>query len=143
MLSQEELKPYARLYDDIMSGAVDADNHRHDLGSHVAKDGERRENICQVMWPSLYLPLSLAESVLHRRVIQLAKELLGTVLEIKKKHFSFLVVGPDMEFDFDMLISKEAGSEVETPWHQDESYWLDLPDKVSSSSSEFYFLNFL
>ena len=38
--------------------------------------------------------------------------------------------GPDMEFDFDMLISKEAGSEVETPWHQDESYWLDLPDKV-------------
>ena len=35
-----------------------------------------------------------------------------------------------MEFDFDMLISKEAGSEVETPWHQDESYWLDLPDKV-------------
>ena len=34
-----------------------------------------------------------------------------------------------MEFDFDMLISKEAGSEVETPWHQDESYWLDLPDK--------------
>lgn len=41
-----------------------------------------------------------------------------------------LYVGPDMEFDFDMLISKEAGSEVETPWHQDESYWLDLPDKV-------------
>ena len=35
-----------------------------------------------------------------------------------------------MEFDFDMLISKEAGSEAETPWHQDESYWLDLPDKV-------------
>ena len=35
-----------------------------------------------------------------------------------------------MEFDFDMLISKEAGSEVETPWHQDESYWLDLPGKV-------------
>ena len=35
-----------------------------------------------------------------------------------------------MEFDFDMLISKEAGSEAKTPWHQDESYWLDLPDKV-------------
>ena len=77
-VSEEELKPYAQLYDDIMSGAVDADNHRHDLGSHVEKEeGERRENICQVMWPSLYLSVSLAESVLHTRVIQLARELLG------------------------------------------------------------------
>ena len=51
-----------------------------------------------------------------------------------------IVVGPDMEFDFDMLISKEAGSEVETPWHQDESYWLDLPDKVRREiSTELYF----
>ena len=40
--------PYARLYDDIMSGAVDASNHRHDLGSHLERSGGRRENICQV-----------------------------------------------------------------------------------------------
>ena len=53
-------------------------------------------------------------SVLHRAVVSLARSLLG----------------PDMDFDFDMLISKEGGSTVETPWHQDESYWLDLPDKV-------------
>ena len=66
------------------------------------------------MWPSLYLGTPLESSVLHSRVISLAKQLLGE----------------DMEFDFDMLISKEGGSLVETPWHQDESYWLDLPDKV-------------
>ena len=83
LVSEEELKPYARLYDDIMSGKVDADNHRHDLGSHVEKGGGRRENICQVMWPSLYLSVSLAESVLHTRVIQLARQLLG-ILEIRK-----------------------------------------------------------
>ena len=77
LVSEEELKPYARLYDDIMSGAVDADNHRHDLGSHVEKGGGRRENICQVMWPSLYLSVSLAESLLHSRVISLARQLLG------------------------------------------------------------------
>ena len=48
-----------------------------------------------------------------------------------------------MEFDFDMLISKEAGSEAETPWHQDESYWLDLPDKVGGCEVNFYiFKNF-
>ena len=42
-----------------------------------------------------------------------------------------LDIGTNMDFDFDMLISKEGGSTVETPWHQDESYWLDLPDKVN------------
>ena len=52
--------------------------------------------------------------MLHGKVVKLARQLLGD----------------DMEFDFDMLISKDGGSMVETPWHQDESYWLDLPDKV-------------
>ena len=69
------------------------------------------------MWPSLYLEVPVSQSVLHTRVLQLARDLLG----------------PDMEFDFDMLISKEGGSLVETPWHQDESYWLDLPDKRALS----------
>ena len=27
-----------------------------------------------------------------------------------------------MDFDFDMIIAKGAHSDVETPWHQDESY---------------------
>ena len=48
-----------------------------------------------------------------------------------------------MEFDFDMLISKEAGSEAETPWHQDESYWLDLPDKVPGCQLNYNFKTFL
>ena len=48
-----------------------------------------------------------------------------------------------MEFDFDMLISKEAGSEAETPWHQDESYWLDLPDKVCGCQLNYNFKTFL
>ena len=38
-----------------------------------------------------------------------------------------------MDFDFDMIIAKGARSDVETPWHQDESYWLDLPDKRALS----------
>ena len=67
-----------------------------------------------MMWPSLYLDMDTEASPLHRAVVSMARQLLGD----------------DMEFDFDMLISKEAGSQVETPWHQDESYWLDLPDKV-------------
>ena len=42
-------------------------------------------------------------------------------------------MGEDMDFDFDMIIAKGAHSDVETPWHQDESYWLDLPDKRALS----------
>ena len=34
VISIEELKPYAGLYDDVLSGKVDARRHRHDLGSH-------------------------------------------------------------------------------------------------------------
>ena len=42
-------------------------------------------------------------------------------------------MGGDMDFDFDMIIAKGGHSDVETPWHQDESYWLDLPDKRAIS----------
>ena len=113
-MTQEELKPYSSLYDDIVTGRVNADQHRHDLGSHVRRSDQTKENICQIMWPSLYLDMKVEESLLHNRVVAMSRQLLGD----------------DMEFDFDMLISKEGGSLVETPWHQDESYWLDLPDKV-------------
>ena len=116
VLSVAELEPYNCLYDDVVSGKIDAERHRHDLGSHVTLSQGRRENICQIMWPSLYLAQPLEKSVLHSRVVNLARQLLGE----------------DMEFDFDMLISKDGGSLVETPWHQDESYWLDLPDKVET-----------
>ena len=117
VLTKEELEPYARLYDDILSGRVNAERHRHDLGSHLPLAGGRMENICQVMWPASYLAGGVTESVLHKKTVEMAKRLLGE----------------DMVFDFDMLISKEAGSMVETPWHQDESYWLDMPDKRALS----------
>ena len=117
VLTEEELKQYSGLYEDIISGRVNTQKHRHDLGSHAPLTDGLKENICQVMWPIKYLDGGLEESVLHKKVIGIAKRLLGE----------------DMVFDFDMLISKEAGSKVETPWHQDESYWLDMPDKRALS----------
>ena len=48
VMKVEELAPYSQLYEDVMTGKVDADNHRHDLGSHVGPGQGRRENICQV-----------------------------------------------------------------------------------------------
>ena len=91
VLSLDELSPYQSLYEDFISGKLDASNHRHDLGSHVDKAGDSKvENITQIMWPSLYLGKPLGESTLHRRAESMAKALMGA----------------DMAFDFDMLISK-------------------------------------
>ena len=35
ILNQEELKLYKGLYEDFITGKLDATNHRHDLGNHV------------------------------------------------------------------------------------------------------------
>ena len=86
------------LYEDFISGKLDASNHRHDLGSHATQPplssssskAGKVENITQIMWPSLYLGKPLEESPLHQKAQSMAKALLGA----------------DMAFDFDMLISK-------------------------------------
>ena len=98
VLSQDELKWYGMLYEDFISGKLDASNHRHDLGSHATQPSlssssskvGKVENITQIMWPSLYLGKPLEESPLHQKAQSMAKALLGA----------------DMAFDFDMLISK-------------------------------------
>ena len=54
VLSQDEVSLYSSLYEDFISGKLDASNHRHDLGSHVELK-TAKENITQIMWPSLYL----------------------------------------------------------------------------------------
>ena len=97
VLCEDELKNYNNIYEDFISGKLDATNHRHDLGSHVAKDEKKAkngENITQIMWPSLYLDQTsvktIEQSPIHQKAEKMAKSLLGD----------------DMAFDFDMLISK-------------------------------------
>ena len=123
ILTNTELDIYQKFYKDVMEGKLrtTVENHRHDLGSHVDQNQKGVENITQVMWPSLFLEEHLSmhidQSPLHIKTSKIAKGLLGE----------------DMEFDFDMLITKEANTKTETPWHQDESYWLDMPDKRAIS----------
>ena len=64
-------------------------------GSHVEPKLKGTENITQIMWPSLYFgperPIeSLQKSPLHMKAEKMAKALMGS----------------DMAFDFDMLITK-------------------------------------
>lgn len=91
--------------------------HRHDLGSHKERNEFQTENVCQIMWPSLYEE-SLRSSKLYTRAEELAK----------------LILGEDMVFDFDNIICKAPKTNTETPIHQDESYWFkEMTDKRAVS----------
>lgn len=116
ILDDEDLIRYHELYEKIMSSQSITTAHRNDLGSHLEQKVKGRENICQIMWPSLYEKF-LLHGKLFQRLLYVAKQLLGD----------------DMEFDFDMFINKLPNSNTCTPWHQDESYWPDMPDKRALS----------
>ncbi|MEY3367209.1 MAG: hypothetical protein RI973_364 [Bacteroidota bacterium] len=112
LLSPEEVAYFRNIYDGFLSGAIDSGGQRSDLSGL----GDGRELITQIMRPSL-LHKELENSVLHQRAKAIARQLLGQ----------------DMEVDFDMLIDKAPFTGTPTPWHQDEAYWIDMPDKRAVS----------
>eukprot|EP01065_Artemidia_motanka_P046405 TRINITY_DN7025_c0_g1_i1.p1 TRINITY_DN7025_c0_g1~~TRINITY_DN7025_c0_g1_i1.p1 ORF type:complete len:235 (+),score=70.27 TRINITY_DN7025_c0_g1_i1:228-932(+) len=101
----------------MLSGRIDASRHRHDLGSNEAQKEAAVENITQIMWPYDYILNDFEESPVHARTLALAKHLLGD----------------DAVFDFDMLIYKAPHTDTATPFHQDEAYWAEMPDKSAVS----------
>lgn len=111
------IEEYRRIYERFLSGEIDTGRFRSDLGGHAGKRrADGRENIPQIMCPSRLLP-GLAAGVLHARAARTAK----------------LLLGDDMELDFDMLIDKPPFSDTPTPGHQDLAYWPDLPDRRAAS----------
>jgi len=112
LLTAEEVECFCQVYDDFLSGKIESGRHRSDLSGQ----GDGRELITQIMRPSVLLP-ELGKSEMHRKALAIARRLSGE----------------DMEVDFDMLIDKSPHTNTPTPWHQDEAYWPDLPDKRAAS----------
>lgn len=115
IISKEDISVYSKIYDDFLNGVIDTGNNRSDLGDGLGKT-ENVEAITQIMWPSDFKP-GLFAMQYHQRALSISRELLGD----------------DMDFDFDMLISKAPGTNTFTPWHQDASYWINMPDKRAVS----------
>ena len=113
LLSIDEIKYYRQVYDSFLNNSIDTSGFRSDLSG---SDSETVEKITQIMVPGKIYP-ELLNKLLHQKTLLVAKELLGE----------------DMELDFDMLINKAPNTNTETPWHQDEAYWLDMPDKRAVS----------
>ncbi len=112
LLTQNDIAYYSELYDSFLDNRIDASRYRSDLSGHVGGS----EKITQIMVPSKLVP-ELLEKAIHRKSLQIAKELMGD----------------DIELDFDMLINKAPHTNTPTPWHQDAAYWIDMPDKRAAS----------
>ena len=113
LLNPTEIVYYRQVYENFLNGKIDTEGHRSDLSG---AEKANKELITQIMRPSL-LYKELLDAILHKKATQIAKQLLGR----------------DMELDFDMLIDKLPHTNTPTPWHQDEAYWIDMPDKRAVS----------
>jgi ectoine hydroxylase-related dioxygenase (phytanoyl-CoA dioxygenase family) len=116
LLLPSEVEYYSSLYNQFLSGEIDCKGTRLDLGAGEKQQKKGVENITTILWPSNYVT-ELTGSPAYQRALSIAQQLLGK----------------DMAFDFDMLIDKAPESATITPWHQDASYWIDLPDKRAVS----------
>lgn len=112
----EEIERLIGLLEPLLDGTVDCGHQRMDFGDF----GPQRpdvERITQIMQPHDFAP-ALLDSAFYRRSLEAARVLLG----------------PDMELDMAMTMDKLAFTATETPWHQDEAYWLPgIPDRRSLS----------
>ena len=110
IITPEEVHIYSDIYNSFLEGGIDTGKNRGDLGAGLGIPG-KGEAITQIMWPSDFMP-QLLEMSYHKRILTISRELLGE----------------DMAFDFDMLISKAPETNTPTPWHQDAAYWINMPD---------------
>lgn len=115
LIDDDLVRKYQEIYERLMKNKATS-CHRNDLGSHLEPAVKGLENICQIMWPSVY-ETCLLEGHVFKRLLSVVKRILGE----------------DMAFDFDMLINKLPNSNTATPWHQDESYWPNMLDKRAVS----------
>lgn len=89
--------------------------NRRDL---KGEDGRSKaESITQIMVPSKHYPA-----------------LLYTEYYEKTRAVARLLLGKDLEIDFDMFINKAPFSDAPAPWHQDCAYRIEMPDKRAVSA---------
>jgi len=113
LLSEKEVEEYRSIYEDFLSNKINTGHYRADLAGQPEDQGNKTavERITQIMVPSRLMP-NLVYKPLHQKTLAVAQLLLGN----------------DLELDFDMLIDKAPYTNAPTPWHQDCAYWITMPD---------------
>jgi ectoine hydroxylase-related dioxygenase (phytanoyl-CoA dioxygenase family) len=115
LIDPKTIEAYQKIYDDFISGVIDVGLNRRDLKGEDG--GSKAESITQIMVPSKHHP-ALLDSAYYE----------------KTRAISRMLLGEDLEIDFDMFINKAPYSDAPTPWHQDCAYWIEMPDKRAVSA---------
>ncbi len=112
LISKPDVDYYSNMYNSFLDNRIDASRYRSDLSGC----DEKKEKITQIMVPTKLVPELLTKPI-HKKSLEIAK----------------ILMGDDIELDFDMLINKAPNTNTITPWHQDAAYWIDMPDKRAAS----------
>jgi phytanoyl-CoA hydroxylase len=112
LLTSGEVDQVRTIYDRFISGAIEIGSlNKGDLAGDLELKPGEQASILQILAPSRYCE-ELQGSAMHQKALVCARQLLGD----------------DVVMDFEMLICKRPYEGKQTPWHQDESYWLELSD---------------
>jgi phytanoyl-CoA hydroxylase len=98
----------------ILSGDIDSGKGRSDLGGHAERKNKATENIIQLSWPTDMTSL-LDENLLISRGRSISEQLYGDN-------------SGTWSLDMNQFLVKEPFSLTDTPWHQDQSYYIALED---------------
>jgi hypothetical protein len=114
VVSPAEISRINDVLADILSGKLSAGDRRADLGGFADMVRPGVENICQIAWPTdITSALDENELIVHGRAISDA--LYGDE-------------GGTWALDMNQFLVKMPQTKTDTPWHQDQSYYVDLPD---------------
>ena len=114
VVSAPELARIRAVLSDILEGRLDAGDRRADLGGFVNQVKPGVENIVQIAWPTdITSALDENEFIVNSRAISdaLYGDAQGT-----------------WALDMNQFLVKQPYTKTDTPFHQDQSYYVDLPD---------------
>ena len=112
VVSAAELQRYIGITRDFLSGRISTANKRGDLGGHAERKDKAVENCVQITHP--YVLTSLLDECEHfRKGRDICNQLYGD---------------STFALDCSQLLVKYPRTATETPWHQDQSYYPNLPD---------------
>ena len=115
VVSPAEVARIRGVLNDILEGRLDAGKNRADLGGFLEQVRPGTENIVQIAWPTdITSALDENEFIQSSRVISdsLYGDASGT-----------------WSLDMNQFLVKQPQTKTDTPWHQDQSYYVDLPDQ--------------
>ena len=112
VISPNEVKRYVDLLQQMLDGEISTKDKRGDLGGHVERVDQTKENTVQIMHPKFSHP-SLMDASTFERGEDIANQL----------YYNGTGRRENWGLDCSQFLVKFPKTMTETPWHQDQSYY--------------------